>query len=130
MLIQVAVAVIVNDNDEIVISRRAADQHQGNKWEFPGGKLEAGESPEQALTRELKEELGVEVLAQQSLLELSHEYPDRYVNLYVYRITEFRGEPKGLENQALQWVLPVELNDINFLSGNKKIVAAVQALST
>ncbi len=128
--LKVAVGVISNSQGEVLVGQRTVKDRYYEQWEFPGGKLEANETPEQALVRELEEELGVHVIAQRPLIDLSHSYPDRHVELFVYLITEFEGEPSGRENQALQWLAPAELSNINFLSGNKRIVEAVQSLTS
>jgi len=122
MLIQVAIAVIINDNDEIFISRRAADQHQGNKWEFPGGKVETNESVEDALRREIKEELGIEVHSQNHLIDITHEYETKTVKLEVFEIRDWSGKPTGMEGQPTRWVKRSDLAEIEFPKANKAIV--------
>jgi len=96
-LIHVAVAVIVNEQKQVLIALRQAHQHQGNLWEFPGGKVELGETTELALTREVKEELGVEIAKATPLIEIRHDYQDKSVLLDVWSTRYFEGEPKGLE---------------------------------
>ncbi len=128
MLIQVAVAVIINSNDEILISRRSAEQHQGNKWEFPGGKLEANENTQEGLRREIKEELGIEVQSAKHLTDITHEYKaddpqqSKTVRLEVFEVREWLGEPQGMEGQPTRWAKREELLDIEFPTANKAIV--------
>ena len=127
---RVAVGVVFNTQGQVLVGQRTVRDQYFEQWEFPGGKLEQGETAEQALVRELAEELGVEVISQEPLIELTHDYPDRKVELLVYLVTSYQGEPTGKENQALSWLSPSKLNQINFLSGNQKIIDAVQAIAT
>ena len=122
MFIQVAVAVIINEDDQIFISRRSAEQHQGNKWEFPGGKVKQNEDVEDALRREIKEELGIDIQSQTHLLDITHEYESKTVKLEVFEIREWLGEPSGLEGQPTRWIKRDELNDVEFPKANKAIV--------
>lgn len=122
MLIQVAVAVIINNNDEIFICRRSADQHQGNKWEFPGGKIEENEKVEDALRREIKEECGIDVQSQAHLIDITHEYETKTVKLEVFEIRNWSGEPSGMEGQPTRWIKRSELTEVEFPKANKAIV--------
>lgn len=98
---------------QILISKRSAHRHQGGLWEFPGGKIEAGETPYQALVRELGEELGIDVTAAQPFLQLSHSYSDRQVQLDIWSVTAFRGQPMGREGQECRWVAEAELLSVS-----------------
>ena len=124
--VHVAAAVIRSTNGKILIARRADTQHQGGLWEFPGGKVEAGESVEAALGRELKEELGIVVEAARPLIKVQHDYPDKHVLLDVWEVSAFSGEPHGAEGQPLAWVSPRELADYAFPEANQPIVAAAR----
>ena len=124
--VHVAAAVIRGANGKILIARRADTQHQGGLWEFPGGKVEAGESVEAALGRELKEELGIVVEAARPLIKVQHDYPDKHVLLDVWEVSAFSGEPHGAEGQPLAWVSPRELADYAFPEANQPIVAAAR----
>ena len=126
--IHVAVAVIRNARNDILISRRHADSHQGGLWEFPGGKLKRGESLQQALERELREELGIEIGAIRPLLEIEHDYGDRRVLLDVWLVREFSGEARGLEGQPLSWVAPTQLANYAFPAANRPILEAIAGL--
>ncbi len=130
--VHVAVGVIVNSLGDILIARRASDAHQGGLWEFPGGKVEAGEGVREALARELHEELGIliELDSCRSLIEISHDYSDKVVLLDVWRVTQFRGEPEGREGQPLRWVSPQSLSDYAFPAANTAIVEAIQCAET
>ena len=128
MLIRVAVAVIINDKEEVLISRRSAEQDQGNKWEFPGGKVEEGESSKEALHREIREELGIEVLTSTHLTDIGHEYKavdpkqSKTVQLEVFEVKYWLGEPRGMEGQPTRWVKRDELPHIDFPNANKAII--------
>ncbi len=98
------------------------------RWEFPGGKLHAGETEYAALVRELAEELGVEVSGAQRMLELAHDYPERRVELCMWRITAYRGEPRSLDGQALKWVAPRDLANEDILEADRPIVEALNRL--
>jgi len=95
-------------------------------WEFPGGKLEAGEPAFDALRRELQEELGIEVRHAYRLLRFSHRYPEREVELDVWRVTAWEGTPLSREGQHLEWLLPEELRDWQLLPADEPIVAALR----
>lgn len=124
--LHVAVAVVLDPSRRVLISRRATAAHQGGLWEFPGGKVEPGESVTQALARELREELGIELGASRPLLLVPFDYGDKAVLLDVHLVTQFRGEARGLEGQPLAWVSPAELSQYRFPAANVAIVSAVQ----
>ncbi len=128
MFVQVAVAVIINEDEQIFISRRSAEQHQGNKWEFPGGKVEKNETVQEALNREIKEELGIDVQSMTHLIDITHEYKSdmpeqsKTVTLEVFEVRQWLGEPIGLEGQPTRWVKRAELSEIEFPKANEEIV--------
>jgi 8-oxo-dGTP diphosphatase len=122
--VHVAAAVIRDNSGNILIARRADTQHQGGLWEFPGGKVEADESVETALARELHEELGIVVGAARPLIKVRHDYPDKQVLLDVWEVSAFTGEPHGAEGQPLAWVSARELSSYEFPEANRPIVAA------
>jgi 8-oxo-dGTP diphosphatase len=124
--LQVAVGVVKNPEGKILISLRHADLHQGGLWEFPGGKIEASETAEQALARELKEELNIAVTAATPLITVSHQYPDRLVQLSVFLVEQFSGEAKNLEGQPFKWVSPAELEHYAFPAANRPIITAAR----
>lgn len=125
--VHVAVGVISDGADCILISRRADHLHQGGLWEFPGGKVEPGETVVQALRRELCEELAIDITEQQALIGIEHDYSDKAVFLDVWWISAFAGEPQGCEGQPLRWVPISELQNYPFPAANQPIVAAIQA---
>jgi 8-oxo-dGTP diphosphatase len=112
--VHVAAAVIRDGSGQILIARRADSQHQGGLWEFPGGKVEADESVETALARELHEELGIVVGAARPLIKIRHDYPDKQVLLDVWEVSAFTGEPHGAEGQPLAWVAPATCRVTSF----------------
>ena len=124
--VHVAAAVIRGTDGKILIARRADSQHQGGLWEFPGGKVEAGESVEMALGRELQEELGITVESARPLIKVQHDYPDKQVLLDVWEVASFTGQPHGAEGQPLAWVTQRELADYEFPAANEPIVAAAR----
>ena len=124
--IHVAAAVIHDRAGRILIAKRPLDKHQGGLWEFPGGKVEAGETVEAALARELAEELGIAVTAAQPLIQVRHDYPDKQVLLDVWQVTAFDGKPHGVEGQPLAWVEPAQLSGYSFPAANRPIVAAAR----
>ncbi|MGZ5056560.1 MAG: Nudix family hydrolase [Methylobacter sp.] len=124
--LQVAVGVVKNPEGKILISLRHADLHQGGLWEFPGGKIEASETAESALARELKEELNITVTAAIPLITVNYQYPDRYVQLNVFLVERFSGEAKSLEGQPFKWVAPNELEQYAFPAANQPIITAAK----
>jgi 8-oxo-dGTP diphosphatase len=104
--IHVVAAVIyrAGRSHQILISRRPDHLHQGGLWEFPGGKVESDELPEQALRRELEEELGIQVTQAQPFLQVSHDYSDKQVLLDIWQVNDFNGQPRGMEGQDCRWV--------------------------
>ncbi|MCU1721064.1 Nudix family hydrolase [Pseudomonas sp. 5P_5.1_Bac1] len=124
--IHVAAAVIRGADGQILIARRDKTQHQGGLWEFPGGKVEDGETLDAALARELREELGIEVTAARPLIKIKHDYPDKQILLDVWDVSGFTGEPHGAEGQPLAWVSPKDLAQYEFPEANRPIVAAAR----
>lgn len=123
--VHVAVGVIMRDQS-IFVCRRADDAHQGGLWEFPGGKVEASETPEQALARELFEEVDINTHSCEHLIEIAHEYTDKAVHLHVYTVSDFSGEPKGKEGQPSEWRELNTLDYSDFPAANKAIIDALR----
>ena len=124
--VHVAAAVIRRADGQILLAKRADQQHQGGLWEFPGGKVEAGESVIAALHRELQEELGIGVTAARPLIKVRHDYADKQVLLDVWEVSGFSGEPHGAEGQPLAWVSPRQLPEYEFPAANQPIVQAAR----
>lgn len=125
-IVHVAVGVIHNGSGEILIARRHGHLHQGGLWEFPGGKVEPGEPVEQALRRELREELAIAVEQASPLIKIAHDYGDKRVLLDVWRVDAFSGQPRGAESQPIRWVAQADLPNWKFPAANKPIVAAAR----
>ena len=121
-MVHVAVGVVVDSKERILISHRHQHLHQGGLWEFPGGKVEVGETVEAALSRELEEELGIEVISATPLLKIEHDYGDKKVLLDVWKVVEFIGVVKGREGQQCAWVEKTELADFDFPAANSAIL--------
>lgn len=122
----VVVGVVVNGKGEILLAQRAGHQHLAGLWEFPGGKLEPSELPLVGLWRELKEELGIDLISAEPLIQIHHQYPDKSVLLDVYTVTQFAGEPFGREGQPLAWVNKADLEQFPLPEANLPIVKALQ----
>jgi len=125
-IVHVAVAVIVNDDNEVCISLRHQNSHQGSLWEFPGGKIEQNESVEQALAREIKEELNLDIAASRPLITITHNYHDKKVCLHVNRVTAYRGQATGIEGQQVRWLPVNQLSRYEFPAANFSIIKALQ----
>lgn len=114
----------------VLIAQRPPGKHMAGRWEFPGGKVAAGETEAAALSRELREELGVEVIASRHLMRLAHSYDDRRVELSVWIVESFNGVPQSLDGQRLKWVQPACLGDEDILEADRPFVAAVASACT
>jgi len=125
--IQVAAGVIFNTDRQVFLAKRADKADQGGLWEFPGGKLEPSETSIEALIRELDEELGIEVLSAQPLMQVSFDYPTKAVQLDVFSVFEFKGEPWGKEGQKTAWFELSELAELSFPEANKAILEKIMA---
>ena len=125
-LLQVAVGVVKNTDGQVLISLRDESLHQGGLWEFPGGKIESGESAEEALARELKEELNIDVIKATPLITVKHQYPDLAVQLNVFLVEHFSGDAKSCEGQPFKWVNTGELANHAFPTANQPIITAAQ----
>lgn len=123
----VAVGVVYQMGRGVFICKRLAHQHQGGKWEFPGGKVENNESIQDGLIRELKEELGIVSLKSSHLIDIQHQYIDKSVKLSVWLVSEFDGEPRSLEGLEHKWCLIKELNPNDFPDANVKIVELLKS---
>ncbi len=117
--------VITDARGRVLLARRGAGRELAGLWEFPGGKVEPGESPEAALARELAEELGIEVEVGAPLMVVPHQGPSRLLRLDVRHIRAWRGKPKGCEGQGLAWVQPDKLTRYDMPAPDRPVVAAL-----
>ena len=122
----VTAALLYNDGKYLLCQRPATDK-LSLKWEFPGGKLEAGETPEAALKRELREELNITPDDFYPALRLEHAYPEFKITLHVFMVNAFSGEPAALDKQTLAWLLPSEATSLPFLAADVPIVEKLAA---
>ncbi len=125
-VIPVACGVLLNSGGEVLVAQRPPGKIAAGKWEFPGGKIEPGESPLQALMRELHEELGVEVQAARRLIRFRHDYTDRIVILDTWLVRQFEGAPHSREGQQLDWVHPESLSRLDTLPTVPPIAMALR----
>tara|TARA_R110002050_G_scaffold108463_2_gene219112 strand:- start:28 stop:453 length:426 start_codon:yes stop_codon:yes gene_type:complete len=137
--IHVAVGVITSINEstetQYFLTKRLVDAHQGGKWEFPGGKVEENESVAQALARELKEEINIDVLSCQPLMVVNHTYSqdngtDKKVSLEIFIVDNYIGEPSAQEGQGEGWFSLDELQKLDFPKANDVIIQKLLTLNT
>ena len=126
--IHVAVGVLIDSNGCVLLTRRPRGTHLAGYWEFPGGKLEAGESVQIALARELEEELGIRIIETVPLMTVSHDYGEKQVLLDVQQVKDWNGEPHGAEGQPLAWVDSRSIDEFQVPEANAEIVSRVKAL--
>ena len=126
--IGVAAGVLLDQDDRALVTCRPEGTDLAGWGEFPGGKIEPGETPLQGLIRELDEELGITVRSASALVTCEYEYPERGVNLHAWQVTDYTGRPSGREGQHFQWVPIPELMDRGLLPADEPIVAALQQI--
>ena len=124
--IHVVAGVITDVRGRILLARRTRGRDLAGLWEFPGGKVDPGETAEQALVRELREELGIEATVGEPLIAVPHRYPHKRLRLDVRRVAAYRGTPRGLDGQALAWVPPSKLGSYPMPAADLPVVAALQ----
>lgn len=125
MVLVVAAALYASDG-RVLIAERPPGKHMAGRWEFPGGKVNPGEPEAAALARELHEELGIEVLSSHPFMRLRHSYQDRDVELSMWIVEAFRGEPRSLDGQRLKWVHPARLADEDILEADLPFIEALR----
>ena len=118
----VVAAAVVEREGRVMLCQRLPNAHNGLKWEFPGGKLEAGETPEAALARELKEELDIDVAVGRVRDAVYHRYPDRDVLVLFYGCTLLSGEPTAVQCNAIAWVTPGDMPGYDFAGADLAFV--------
>lgn len=128
-MIQV-VAAIIEREGRILVGQRTAEQSHPLKWEFPGGKVEAGESPAQALARELKEELDIDSSEGEELTRYEFSYPGKQpIGLIFYRVLAFGGEPRNLIYREMRWAHAHELMEMDFVEGDRDFLYWLNGIS-
>jgi 8-oxo-dGTP diphosphatase len=127
-LVLVVAAALFDPAGQVLIAQRPPNKALAGRWEFPGGKVIAGEGERTALGRELREELGIEVLAARPYQRLTHAYEERDVELSLWIVERFAGEPRPLDGQALKWVAPRHLGGEDMLEADQPFIAALRDL--
>jgi 8-oxo-dGTP diphosphatase len=122
------VAAALFDGRRVLIAQRPPGKHMAGRWEFPGGKVGAGETDVEALGRELREELGIDVIGARHCLTLTHAYPDRAVELSMWIVERYSGEPKALDGQQIKWVAVAQLGAEDILEADRPFIEALQGL--
>jgi 8-oxo-dGTP diphosphatase len=125
-VIRVVAAALYDAQGRVLIAQRPPGKHMAGRWEFPGGKVAAGESDVDALSRELAEELGITVGSARPLLTLHHDYADRSVELSMWVVEDYDGEPRSLDGQQLKWVPPARLPEEDVLEADRPFIEALQ----
>jgi 8-oxo-dGTP diphosphatase len=124
--VRVVAGAVFDGAGRVLIAERPAGKHLAGRWEFPGGKIAADESREQALVRELHEELGIAVHHSEPLVTLVHAYPDREVELHLHVVHAWAGTACGLDGQRLKWVPLAELGSEDILEADRPFIDALQ----
>jgi 8-oxo-dGTP diphosphatase len=124
--IDVAVALILNPRNEILIARRQSHQHQGGLWEFPGGKREGDEDGFTTLQREIEEEVGLQIQSAEPFQQIAHDYGDKQVLLDIWLVSDYQGNAVGREGQEIKWADCASLNAATFPAANHEIIEALK----
>jgi mutator protein MutT len=122
----VVVAAVIEKDDRFFVTRRPAGVHLAGMWEFPGGKIDASETHEAALRREIREELDVDVDVHELVLKVAHDYPDRTVALFFYSCT-MNGDPRPVLGQEMQWIERSRLGTLGFPPADEELIAMLMA---
>ena len=116
------VAGFLRKDGKILIGQRPENHSLAGQWEFPGGKIEPGETPEEALARELSEELGIEAKIGELKLACTHSYGDVGILILFFEVNFWKGEPKAMHHMMLEWIYPSQLGEKNIPEANRKIL--------
>ena len=119
------VAALIWDKDKFMICQRPAHKARALLWEFVGGKVEPGETKEQALIRECQEELAITISVDDVFMDVVHEYPDITVHLTLFNATIAEGVPQKLEHNDIKWITPVEIPQYNFCPADEEILTKI-----
>lgn len=123
----VAVGVVIDQNKKLLIAERPLNKSKAGFWEFPGGKVEQGETVLDALKRELQEEIGICIASAIPLIKVHYHNSDVEVLLDTWIVTSYSGQPSGVEGQVIKWVDIAELDHFTFPEGNKKIIEMLKS---
>ena len=124
------VAALIRQGEKFMICQRPAHKARGLLWEFVGGKVEPGETKEQALIRECREELAVTVSVGEIFMDVTHEYPDLTVHLTLFNAVIADGEPQKLEHNDIRWITPRDISDYEFCPADVEILEEIKARFT
>ncbi len=123
------VGAIIRDGDRYLVGQRAANKSQGGLWEFMGGKMESGETPEEALARECREELALEIENERIIDSVIHDYPDKTIRLTLIACTPKAGsEPLALEHQQIRWVTAPDMSSLPFCPADQDLIKRIFAV--
>ena len=125
-VMHVMAGLLLDTEGRVLLAQRPAGKHLAGFWEFPGGKLEPGETPLAALTRELQEELGIHVLGAEPLIRVPWRYDERELLLDAWRVLSWRGEPLPLEGQPLKWLAPAIVDPMTLAPADRVILTALK----
>ena len=128
MKITEVVAALIWEKDRFMICQRPANKARGLLWEFVGGKVETGETKEEALVRECREELGITLSVGEAFMDVLHEYPDITVRLTLFNATIAEGIPQKLEHQDIRWITPLEISNYDFCPADEEILKKIIAV--
>jgi len=118
---------IIIDKNKILIAQRSNQKEHPLKWEFPGGKIQENENPIEALKREIKEELSIDIKKSKFLLDYQYDYQDiKKIHLYFYKIDEYVGKVRNIEHNQLLWIQRNHLEKLDFLDGDRMIIDHIQ----
>lgn len=121
-------AAIIRQNGKILICQRPAKKNCGLLWEFPGGKIEAGETGEKCIVRECQEELGVTLRVEREFTDITYEYPDRTVHLHFYLCEIISGKPENKEHNAFAWITPEDVDQYEFCPADQKMISLSETI--
>ena len=119
------VAGLIWQGDEFLICQRPMDKARALLWEFVGGKVELGETHEEALIRECEEELGIKVFVEDVFMDVVHEYPDITIHLTVFNATIAEGYPQKLEHNDIKWIIPLDIHNYDFCPADEEILQKI-----
>ncbi len=125
--LRVAAGILEDADGRVLIAERLGDGPFHGMWEFPGGKIGDGETADEALRRELLEEIGITATTVQAFQSLDHRYPDRRVSIDFFLVADWDGEPRSCEGQQIRWLSADELDDANLLPADKPVIQKLQA---